>query len=261
MMPELIRRASKSFASRVLAAALCTIAGMTEGISAAEVRAAVAANFTGAAREIGDAYAKASGNTVIFSFGSTGQLYTQITQGAPFDVFLAADAKRPADAIAAGHGMAGTRFTYSIGRLALYSRKPGLVHGPETLRAGNFSKLAIANPVTAPYGAAAIEVMSKLGLRATLKSKLVQGANIAQTYQFVSTGNAELGFVAFSQITGSEGGSRWLVPGEFHTPIAQDAVLLARGANNPAARAFLDFLKESQALKIIERYGYSAGKP
>lgn len=241
----------------VLAAAAWLATAAT--VSADEARVAVAANFTEAAREIGARFTGTTGHEVVFSFGSTGQLYTQITQDAPFEVFLAADQVRPAKAVEEGHAVAGTRFTYATGRLVLFSRNGGLVKGEATLRSGDFSKLAIANPVTAPYGAAAVEAMKALGVHDALAGRIVQGTNIAQAYQFVATGNAELGFVALSQVARHDEGSRWIAPRTLHAPIAQDTVLLKRGAGNPAAQAFIEFLKGPEAHVVIRNYGYDAG--
>lgn len=240
-----------------LAAACVGLTAMAPA-RAAEATIAVAANFTGPARALGDQFARATGHTAAFSFGATGQLYAQISQGAPFDVFLAADAARPVRAIEEGLAVPGSRFTYATGRLVLYSADPVRVHGVETLR-GDFRRLAIANPATAPYGAAALEALDALGLRAAVAGKIVQGANIAQTYQFVATGNADFGFVALAQVIDRGGGSRWLVPEGLHRPIAQDAVLLGHGADNPAARAFLDYLRGPQARATIEKFGYGTG--
>ncbi|MCU0767526.1 MAG: molybdate ABC transporter substrate-binding protein [Gammaproteobacteria bacterium] len=231
----------------------------TASAVAAEVRVAVAANFIEPAREIGARFTKATGQRLVLSSGATGQLYTQITQDAPFEVFLAADRATPQKAIDEGFAVAGSRFTYATGRLVLFSKDPALVGGEATLREGRFTRLAIANPATAPYGTAAVEVMKALGTYDALAGRFVQGNNIAQTYQFVETGNAELGFVALSQIAGHEGGSRWLVPGSLHAPIAQDAVLLERGADNEAARAFLVFLRGPEGRAVVERFGYGAG--
>ncbi len=240
-----------------LTAAWFGLAGMAPA-HAAEATVAVAANFTAPARTIGEQFAKATGHAVVFSFGATGQLYAQISQGAPFDVFLAADAARPARAIEEGLAVPGPRFTYATGRLVLYSADPARVRGAETLR-GDFRRLAIANPATAPYGAAALETIDSLGVRAQVEGKIVQGANIAQTYQFVATGNADLGFVALTQVIDRPGGAHWLVPETLHRPIAQDAVLLSHGDDNPAARAFLDYLRGPQARATIEKFGYGAG--
>jgi molybdate transport system substrate-binding protein len=227
---------------------------------AGETRIAVAANFTDAAREIGALFDATSGHRAVFSFGSTGQLYAQIGQGAPFDAFVAADRDRPQKAVDDGLAVPGSRFTYATGRLALYSRQPGLVAGPQVLTDANVTRLAIANPATAPYGAAAVDVMQALGVFDVLGPKLVRGNNVAQTFQFVATGNAELGFVALSQIAGRTGGSRWIVPEDLHAPIAQDAVLLTHGAGNDAARAFLAFLRGPAARAVKEKYGYGAGE-
>ncbi|MCQ8782484.1 molybdate ABC transporter substrate-binding protein [Mangrovibrevibacter kandeliae] len=223
--------------------------------SAADLSVAVAANFTDAAKEIAAAYEAETGTHVRLSFGSTGTLYSQISQGAPFEVFLAADQERPRKALEEELAVAGSDFTYAVGRLVLWSAEAETVAGEETLRTGGFSKLAVADPTAAPYGAAAIEVIERLGLTETLRSKLVQGSSIAQTFQFVQTGNAELGFVALSQVP-ADGGSRWEVPQSLYTPIRQDAVLLKTGAADPAARAFCDFLRSPQATAIIARYGY-----
>ncbi|MBA4795071.1 MAG: molybdate ABC transporter substrate-binding protein [Phenylobacterium sp.] len=235
-----------------LAAALAA-AGAAAG---AEVRVAVAANFTEPAQEIARGFEAATGHRAVLSFGSSGQFYAQIANGAPFEVFLSADRERPQKAEAQGLAVAGTRFTYATGRLVLWSRTPGLVTGQATLARGGFDKLAIADPKTAPYGLAAVETLRKLGLHRRLSPKLVQGASIAQTYQFASAGAAELGFVALSQVAGTRGGSRWVVPAHLHSPIEQQAVLLKAGADDPAARAFLAYLKSPQARAVIRRYGY-----
>ncbi len=246
-----------SFLKRAVIAVLAL--SWTAGLAhAGEVKIAVAANFTQAAKELGEAFENETGHDAVFSFGSTGLLYAQISQGAPFEVFLAADQARPEKAVAEGLAIVGSHFIYAVGKVVLYSRDKALVTDEETLRAGDFHKLAIANPVTAPYGAAAVETMKALGVYDALQSKIVQGGNIAQTYQFVVTGNAELGFVALSQIAAHEKGSRWLVPETLYAPIAQDAVLLRNGEGNEAAEAFIAFLKGPTARAIIERYGYGA---
>ena len=227
--------------------------------SAADVQVAVAANFTEPAKKIADAFAAKTGDHALLSFGSSGQFYTQIAHGAPFEVFLSADADRPAQAEKEGLGVAGTRFTYAIGRLVLFSKTEGLVDAKgAVLKAGKFEKLAIADPTTAPYGAAAVQTMTKLGVYDALQPKLVKGTSITQAYQFTETGAAELGFVALSQVVNETGGSRWLVPEADHTPIDQQAILLTTGAADPVAKAFLAFLKGSEARKIIKSYGYEA---
>ncbi|WP_026380005.1 molybdate ABC transporter substrate-binding protein [Afifella pfennigii] len=244
---------------KMLAAALAAFALSPAAALAGATHVAVAANFTDAATEIAAAFKEKTGEEAVLSFGSTGQLYTQISQGAPYEVFLAADAARPERAVAEGLAVDGSRFTYAIGRIVLWSADPDLVEGAETLKAGAFDKLAIANPATAPYGAAALEAMRALSVYDGLKAKIVTGNNIAQAFQFVQTGNAELGFVALSQIAGKEDGSRWQVPVELYQPIRQDAVLLTKAAESDAAKAFLAFLKGPEAGAIIEKYGYATG--
>lgn len=226
---------------------------------AGEVHVAVAANFTEPAKEIAAAFKEKTGHDAVLSFGATGQLYAQITQDAPFGVFLSADAERPQQAIDEGLAEKGSRFTYAVGRLVLWSRDASRKASEDALREGDFQKLAIANPQAAPYGAAAVEVLRSLGVLAAVESRLVQGNNIIQTFQFVDTGNAEFGFVAAAQLAGRSEGSRWLVPGHLHRPIRQDAVLLRKAAGNEAAAAFVAFLKGPEARAIIERYGYGTG--
>lgn len=237
-------------------ASVMILAVLSAGVRAAEVKVAAAANFTDAVKEIGALFEKASGHKAVFSFGPTGGLYNQITQAAPFEVFLSADDTTPAKALKEGFGVEGTSYTYATGKLVLFSKTEGLKLGEQALKDGKFQKLAIANPKTAPYGTAAVETMQKLGVYDALKSKIVEGNNIAQAFQFVDTGNAEVGFVAFSQVALKPSGSRWVVPANLHKTIAQDAVLLKTGANNEAAKAFLAFLKGPEARKVIEKYGY-----
>ena len=220
----------------------------------------MAANFTDAAKEIAAAFKAKTGHDAILSFGSSGQLFTQITQDAPFQIFLSADDERPKKAVDDGLGVADSRFTYAIGKLVLWSKNADLVKGAETLSKGSFGKIAITNPVAAPYGAAAVETMKSLKLYDTLQPKFVEGANITQAFQFVDTGNAELGFVALSQLVGNNGGSRWLVPQNLYKQIRQDAVLLKKGAGNEAATAFMAFLKGAEARAVIEKYGYVHGR-
>jgi len=223
---------------------------------AGETNVAVAANFTDAAKEIARSFAKATGHQAILSFGSTGQLFTQITQQAPFQVFLSADEERPKKLIEQKLGVEGSQFTYAVGRLVLYSATPDLVKGEATLRSATFQKLAIANPATAPYGAAGVEVMKKLGVYDALRSNLVQGNDVGQTLQFVATGNAEVGFVALAQVIQKSEGSRWIVPANLYAPIHQDAVLLTKGESSEAAKAFVAYLRDPEARKIIEKHGY-----
>lgn len=227
---------------------------------AAEVNVAVAANFTAPMKQIAAEFKKETGHKAALAFGSSGKFYAQIKNGAPFQLFLSADDEKPAQLEKDGLTVPGSRFTYAIGTLVLWSPKPGFVDGNgEVLSKGHFSKLAIASPKLAPYGAAAIEVLTKQGLLKTATPKFVQGENISQTFQFVSTGNAELGFVALSQVIKDgkiSSGSAWIVPDTMHSPIRQGAVLLATGKDNAAARALLGYLKSDKAKKIIRSYGY-----
>ena len=224
---------------------------------AAETKVAVAANFTEAAREVATAFKARTGHDATLSFGSSGQFYAQIANGAPYEVFLSADAERPRKAEAEGLAVPGSRFTYAFGRLVLFSRTPGLVDGGgAVLKAGKFGKLSIADPKTAPYGRAAVETLTTLKLYDALRPKIVQGSSITQAFQYVQTGAAELGFVALSQVADEPGGSRWVVPAADHAPIEQQAVLLKAGQDSGAAKAFLKFLKGPEAKAIIRRYGY-----
>jgi len=240
----------------ILAALAFALVGQAPAL-AAQTQVAVAANFTEPAKAIAAAFHAASGDDALLSFGASGQFYTQISKGAPFEVFLSADSERPAKAEADGLTVPGSRFTYAVGKLVLYSKTPGLVDAKgAVLAAGRFDKLAIADPTAAPYGEAAIETLKSLGLYAALQPKIVQGASIAQAYQFVDSGAAELGFVALSQVIDAPGGSRWLPPQADYAPITQQAVLLKTGQANPAAVAFVAFLKGPQAVAIIKKYGY-----
>ncbi|MBN8956493.1 MAG: molybdate ABC transporter substrate-binding protein [Rhizobiales bacterium] len=227
--------------------------------SAAETNVAVAANFTAAAKDIAAAFKQKTGHNAVLSFGSSGQFFTQIKQDAPFQVFLSADDERPKKLAEEGLGVKDSVFTYAVGKLVLWSKNADLVKGESTVKDGKFAKIAIANPKAAPYGAAAVETLKAVKVYDALESKIVQGNNISQTFQFVDSGNAELGFVALSQLAGKTGGSQWLVPQELYTPIRQDAVLLKKGESNEAAKAFLAFLKGPEARAIIEKYGYAMG--
>lgn len=235
------------------ALALTPLLTMASPALAETVNVAVAANFAAVAEELAGIFEAGSAHRVVLSAGATGQLYAQISQAAPFDMFLAADMARPQRAIDEGLGVEGSLFTYAVGRLALYGPGHDLSDGVAALM-GGFQKLAIADPTSAPYGAAAIETLRSLGLWAALDQKLVVGENISQTLQFVETGNAELGFVAASQVLGK---AHWLVPQDLHNPIAQGAVLLREGEKNPAALAFFDFLHSATAVVVIEAAGYS----
>jgi molybdate transport system substrate-binding protein len=246
---------------RIALVALLILASRASGAAGAEVHVAVAANFTAPMQAIVADFEQATGHKVQLAFGSTGKFYAQIKNGAPFDVLLAADAETPARLAKEGLAARNSRFTYAIGQLALWSAKPGYVDAKgEVLKQGAFDHLAIANPKLAPYGAAAVETLNGLGLLATLQPRFVEGENIAQTFQFVSTGNAELGFVALSQVYSDgklKSGSAWIVPASLHSPIRQDAVVLARGKDNPAALALMNYLKKDKARAIIGAYGYN----
>jgi molybdate transport system substrate-binding protein len=240
-----------------LAALALLLAGTA---NAGEVRVAVAANFTAPMQAIAPAFEKATGHKLVVSFGATGQFYAQIKNGAPFDVLLSADDATPAKLENEGASVPGSRFTYAIGSLVLWSADAGYLDDSEAvLKAGQFRHLSIANPKAAPYGLAAAQVLEKLGLEETVKGKLVEGQNITQTHQFVSTGNAELGFVALSQVYRDgklSSGSAWIVPEAMYDPIRQDALILKQGANNPAVSALVEYLKGPEAARVIESFGY-----
>jgi len=229
-------------------------------VLADEVQVAVAANFSAPLKAIGEKFAQDTGHQLVISSGATGQLYSQIQNGAPFAVFLSADDSTPAKLEAEGAAVKGSRFTYAIGTLALWSPKAGYVDGEgAVLKRNAFTHLAVANPKTAPYGLAATQVLAKLGLTEAVAAKRVEGQNITQTYQFVATGNAELGFVALSQIYQDgkvKAGSAWIVPADLYASIRQDAVLLAPGKDQAAAKALLAYLKGPQAAAVLKAYGY-----
>lgn len=233
---------------------------MTTGtaLAGSEVRLAVAANFHHAAERLAVRFTESTGHSTRISYGSTGKLYAQIRHGAPFDVFLAADRERPRLMEDNGSGVAGTRFTYALGKLVFWSADPEAFEDPEAfLRDGSFRRLAIANPRTAPYGLAARQTLQHLATWESLENRLVMGESIAQTFQFVATGNAKAGFIALAQLRdGHRGGAHWEVPSKHHEPIAQQAILLDRGRGNDAAGAWLDFLASSEAQDIIRQYGY-----
>ncbi|MCH4870579.1 MULTISPECIES: molybdate ABC transporter substrate-binding protein [Pseudomonas] len=248
----------RSFTPGALAALIGCLA--VTGVQADEVQVAVAANFTAPIQAIASEFEKDTGHKLIAAYGATGQFYTQIKNGAPFEVFLAADDSTPEKLEKEGDIVPGSRFTYAIGTLALWSAKDGYVDDAgKVLEKNQFKHLSIANPKAAPYGLAATQVLAKLGLTDKVKDKIVEGQNITQAYQFVSTGNAELGFVALSQIF-KDGkvshGSAWIIPETMHDPIKQDAVILKKGENNPAAKALTEYLKGPKAEAIIKSYGY-----
>ena len=225
-----------------------------------EVQIAVAANFAGPAEKIAAQFALETGHKAIISVGSTGKFYSQITNGAPFDVLLAADQATPERLEAEGLGVPGQRFTYARGKLVLFSARPGYVDAAgAVLRKADFQHIALANPKNAPYGAAGVEVLTALSLLETLRPKIVQGDSIGQTFEFVATGNADLGFVALSQVAApgkAAAGSWWMVPQDLYRPLLQDAILLKSGATRPAARAFMDFLRSEKVRSLIRSYGY-----
>lgn len=225
---------------------------------AGEVRLAIATNFHDAAERLAAHFSETTGHSTRISYGSTGKLYAQIRHGAPFDAYLAADEERPRLMEREGSGVPGTRFTYAIGKLVLWSPDAEAFREPQAfLEADTLRRLAIANPKTAPYGLAAKQTLEHLGLWKTLESRLVRGESIAQTFQFVATGNAKAGFVALAQLRDDhQGGARWEVPNTHHEPIAQQAILLDRGRSNEAARAWLKFLVSAEAQDIIREYGY-----
>jgi molybdate transport system substrate-binding protein len=242
--------------------ALFTLSALCLSVARAdEVQVAVAANFTAPIQAIAADFEKDTGHKLVASYGATGQFYTQIKNGAPFEVFLAADDSTPAKLEKEGDTVAGSRFTYAVGTLALWSAKEGYVDAKgQVLKANEYQHLSIANPKAAPYGLAATQVLDKLDLTEATKTKIVEGQNISQAYQFVSTGNAELGFVALSQIYKDgkvTSGSAWIVPSNLYSPIKQDAVVLAKGKDNVAARALMDYLKGPKAAAIIKSYGYA----
>jgi molybdate transport system substrate-binding protein len=226
---------------------------------AGEVRAAVAANFTAPMKQIAAMFHADTGHTVQASFGSTGKFRTQISNGAPYDVLLAADDTTPANMAAEGLANPASRFTYAVGKLALWSKTPGYVDGKGDVLKGPFNKLAIANPRLAPYGVAAQETLQKLGLWAQVQPRIVMGESITQTLQFADSGAADLAFVAMSQTLKDGkpvGGSVWIVPQALYAPIRQDAVLLAKPQDRAAAVAFLNYLKSAKAVTVIRSFGY-----
>ena len=225
-----------------------------------EVQVAVAANFTAPMKVIAAQFEKETGHKVLASYGATGKFYSQIQNGAPFDILLAADDETPVKLDKEKATVAGSRFTYAIGKLVLWSAQPGVVDAKgDVLKTGKFDHIAVANAKLAPYGLAAQETLQKLNLFTTLEPKFVTGENIGQTYQFVASAAAPLGFVAMSQVYEDnklKSGSAWVVPSSLYSPIRQDAVILAKGGNKPAVTAFITYLKGDQAKAVIRSYGY-----
>ena len=236
------------------------LAAYATTLRAEEAVLAVAANFSAPMQQIATLFQKDTGHTIKLSFGATGAIYAQIKNGAPFDVFLSADQSTAQKLGLEGMAVPNSRFTYATGQLALWSKQKDLVDGNgQILKSNSIQRIAVANPKLAPYGAAALETITRLGLLNELQPKLVQGDNISQTYQFVFTQNAPIGFVALSQIYADDAitsGSAWIVPSHLYKPIAQDAILLRKGSDNAAAKALMLYLKGEKALQIIKSYGY-----
>ncbi|GLP98627.1 molybdate ABC transporter substrate-binding protein [Methylophaga thalassica] len=237
---------------------LCTFSS----VQAQTVMVAVAANFTEPMQDIAAAFDEETGNKTVLSFASSGKFFAQIKNGAPFDVFLSADTAKPLALEEAELSVKGSRFSYALGGLVLWSTNADFIdsQSPDVLTAGQFKHLSLANPKLAPYGLAAVETLNNLGVYDDVANKIVMGENIAQAYQFVATHNAQLGFVALSQVMKQgklSSGSGWIVPKDLYSPIRQDAVLLKKAKDNDAAKALLDYLKSDKALAIIESYGYS----
>ncbi len=252
---------NKTFIQSIVFLSLLLVSSIS---SAATTLVAVAANFTKPMTEIASEFEKATGHTAKLSFGSSGKFVAQMENGAPFEVFLSADESNPIKLEQSGVVVSGSRFIYALGKLVLWSATPGLVDDQgKVLGSGSFKHLALADPKLAPYGVAALEVLKNLGLIEKLQPLLVLGENIAQTQQFVSTGNAELGFIALSQVSENgkiTSGSAWIVPADRYAPTKQSAVLLTLGAENPAASALIAYLKSAPALAIIQKYGYDLPK-
>lgn len=245
---------------RYLRQCLVLLWAMALHAQAADVRVAVAANFTAPMQKIAQAFEQETGHKLLMAFGATGSFYAQIKNGAPYQLLVAADDKTPLKLVLEGLGVEGARLTYAIGKLVLWSKQSGMVDDKgDVLKTQKYQRLAIANPKLAPYGAAAVETLSSMGLLQDVQTKWVQGENIAQTYQFVATENAQLGFVALSQVL-TDGkltqGSAWVVPTHLYAPIRQDAVLLSSAKNDVAAKALLDFLRSDKAKIIIGSFGY-----
>lgn len=229
--------------------------------NASDVMVAVASNFSAPMQKIAESFQKETGHRAVLAFGSSGSFYAQIKNGAPFEVFLSADHETVDRLVAEGFGLGQSQFTYAIGKLVLWSAKEGYVdESGLILKKNTFKKIAIANPKLAPYGLAALQTLTKLNLMGSIGGKLITGENVTQTYQFVSTQNVELGFVALSQVYKDgriSNGSGWIVPSELHEPIRQDAVILKTGKSSEAARALISYLKTDQSKAIMKNFGYS----
>lgn len=235
---------------------LTFLAAFSNTVRAENVHLAVASNFTVPIQALKTEFQNLYGHKVTISTGSTGQLYNQILRGAPYAVFMAADVKRPALLAREGIGIPETQMTYALGRLALYTNETNLFADSETLQRNHITRLAIANPKTAPYGEAAMQVLSAVNALPDIEAKLVRGATIAQTYQFVETRNVAYALVAYAQVKDKPANRVWLIPESYHEPIAQDAILLKSALNNTAARDFMTFLKQPSTQEAIKKYGY-----
>lgn len=248
--------------NKLTVAAFLVAGVVVQAAQAADVHVAVAANFTAPAKQLAPLFEQKTGHKLVLSFGGTGMFYGQIKNGAPYDVLLAADAKTPAKAVKEGFGVAGTEETYAIGKLILWSADANAVtDGEQLLKDGKFTRCAVANPKLAPYGLAAYEAMKALGVFEKTQPKFVEGDNIGKTYQFVKTGNADIGFVAMSQVYRDgklTSGSGWVVPDTLYGKIEQNAVVLKNGREQAAAREFLAFLRGPEAVAIKASYGYGA---
>jgi molybdate transport system substrate-binding protein len=236
-----------------------SLIGLVSHLHADEISVAVAANFTAPMQRIAPEFERETGHKIVSSFGSTGKFYAQIKNGAPFEVLLSADHETPARLTTEKLAVAATQFTYAVGKLVLWSAKPFVVDAAgDVLKKGNFEHIAMADPKLAPYGAAALQAMKALGVHEALTAKIVTAENISQSYQFIGSGNALLGFVSLSQVLkdGKIEGSYWLVPAPLYEPIRQDAVLLEKGKGRPAAEALIKFLKAEKVKAVIRSYGY-----
>jgi molybdate transport system substrate-binding protein len=245
--------------SRRFSVVLLVLMGAAAQAQADDISIAVAANFTAPMQQIAAAFEKETGHKVLASYGSTGKFYAQIKNGAPFELLLAADDETPARLIKENAAVAGSQYTYAIGKLVLWSAKSAVVDAKgEVLKSGGFEHLALANPKLAPYGGAAVEAMKALGVYEALQSKIVTAENITQAHQFISSGNALLGFVALSQVLkdGKIDGSAWIVPANLYSPIRQDVVILEKGKGKPAAEALAKYLKGDKAKAVIKSFGY-----
>ena len=235
---------------------------LSETAAAARVRVAVASNFLSPLQSMAKSFEKETGHSLRISAGSTGKLYSQIVNGAPFDVFLAANSTEPSRLESSGNSVKGSRFTYGLGQLVLWAPQSENNDKSiqEILDSDGLSRLSVANPLTAPYGAAAVETLYKLGVYQSLEKKIIRGENVSQAYQFVASGAAQYGFIAQSQLRVEERNNSkgyWLVDRSLYTPITQQAVLLKRGENNLAARQFLEFLQSNTGRTAIESFGYA----